>query len=43
MNRVQEIIVGTKEKDREIQKLKKEDLIVKIAPRLYTTAKHMPV
>ncbi len=43
MNSVKEIIVGTKEKDREIQKLKKMDLIVKIAPRLYSTVKNEPV
>lgn len=40
MNRLQEIIVGSKEREKEIKKLKKENLIIKIAPRLYTTNKN---
>ena len=35
--RLQEIIVGSKERSKEIQKLEKQKLIRKIAPRLYTT------
>lgn len=35
--RLQEIIVGSKDKSKEIGKLEKEGLIKKIAPRLYTS------
>lgn len=35
--RLQEIIIGTKERSRQIGKLEKEGLIKKIAPRLYTS------
>ena len=35
--RLQEIIVATKEKSKEINKLEKEGLVKKIAPRLYTS------
>ena len=35
--RLQEIIVGSKERSKEIQELEKQKLIRKIAPRLYTT------
>lgn len=37
MMRLQEIIVGVKERSKEIGKLEKQGLIRKIAPRLYTT------
>jgi hypothetical protein len=36
-SRLQEIIAGTKERSKEINKLEKEGLIKKIAPRLYTS------
>ena len=35
--RLQEIIIGTKERSKQISKLEKEGLIRKIAPRLYTS------
>ncbi|HWK07890.1 MAG TPA: Fic family protein [Puia sp.] len=35
--RLQEIIIGSKERTKEIQKLEKQKLIRKIGPRLYTT------
>jgi hypothetical protein len=35
--RLQEIIIGSKEHTKEIQKLEKQKLIRKIGPRLYTT------
>jgi prophage maintenance system killer protein len=37
MNRLQEIIIATKEKSREIGKLEKQGLLRKIAPRVYTS------
>lgn len=37
VSRLQEIIVGSKEKSKEIGKLEKEELIKKIAPRIYTS------
>src|SRR5258705_10188218 len=37
MDRVQEIIIGTKEKSKEISKLETKGLVKKIAPRLYTS------
>ncbi|MBA4140435.1 MAG: Fic family protein [Segetibacter sp.] len=37
MTRVQEILIGSKERSKEIKKLLKQNLIRKIAPRLYTT------
>src|ERR1039457_327422 len=38
MNRLQEIIIGTKERSKEIGKLEKEGLVRKIAPRVYTSS-----
>jgi len=38
MNRLQEIIIGTKERSKEIGKLEKEGLVRKIAPRMYTSS-----
>jgi hypothetical protein len=37
MNRLQEIIVGTTKRSKEIRKLESQDLIRKIAPRIYTS------
>jgi Fic family protein len=37
MDRLQEIIIGTKEKSKEISKLETQGLVKKIAPRLYTS------
>lgn len=37
MNRLQEIIIGTKELSKEIGKLEKQGLVRKIAPRVYTS------
>lgn len=38
MNRFQEIIIGTKEKSKEIGKLEQKGMVRKIAPRLYTSS-----
>lgn len=38
MDRLQEIIVGTKERSKEIRKLEDQGLIRKIAPRVYTSS-----
>ncbi len=38
MNRLQEIIIGTKERSKEIGKLEKQGLVKKIAPRVYTSS-----
>ncbi len=38
MNRLQEIIIGTKERSKEIGKLEKEGPGTKIAPRVYTSS-----
>ncbi len=38
MNRLQEIIIGTKERSKEIGKWEKQGLLRKIAPRLYTSS-----
>jgi len=38
MNRLQEIIIGTKERSKEIGKLEKQGLVRKIAPRVYTSS-----
>lgn len=38
MTRLQEIIIGTKEKSKEIGKLEKQGLLRKIAPRVYTSS-----
>lgn len=35
--RLHEIIIGTKERSKQISKLEKERLVKKIAPRLYTS------
>jgi len=37
MNRLQEIIIGTKERSKEIGRLEKQGLVCKIAPRVYTS------
>ena len=38
MNRLQEIIIGAKERSKEIGKLEKQGLVRKIAPRVYTSS-----
>lgn len=38
MNRLQEVIIGTKERSKEIGRLEKQGLVRKIAPRVYTTS-----
>lgn len=42
MNRLQEIIIGTKENSRETGKLIRQGLVRKIAPRLYTSSLEEP-
>lgn len=42
VSRLQEIIVGSKERSREIGKLEKRGLLRKIAPRLYTSSMEEP-
>jgi hypothetical protein len=42
MNRLQEIIIGTKERSKEIGKLEKQGLVRKIAPRVYTSSLEEP-
>jgi len=42
MTRLQEIIVGTAERSKEIRKLEKQGLIRKIAPRVYTSSLEEP-
>ena len=37
MTRLQEIIIGTKERSKDIGKLEKQGLVKKIAPRVYTS------